>query len=140
MNRTLKETILYYRKKQEESRELFTLCPYPSEICDGTGYCKCLTNKSHDGCLVERDRYKQVADWLEELLEHKNSRGEWTLYGRNYKCSKCGELIPWASKYCPNCGVKMSEPFDAYDSAELSHNCIGYVEFGKHFKDMEERK
>ena len=40
-------------------------------------------------------------------------RGRWTENvpprDKRPRCSVCGELNPWKSNYCPNCGAKMEE-------------------------------
>ena len=47
---TIDEAIAHAREVAEEQRELFRLCPYPSQECNGADICKCLKNK-HDGCI-----------------------------------------------------------------------------------------
>lgn len=68
MAMTIDEAIEHAREEAEEQRELFGLCPYPSQECNGTEICKCLKNK-HDGCIKCAKEYEQLAEWLEELKE-----------------------------------------------------------------------
>ena len=63
--------------------------------------------------------YELLADVLEAEEEQEPKTGHWiadvdkwgdvvtTVNG--YKCSECGEFNDDKDKYCPNCGVKMSE-------------------------------
>ena len=63
---SIDEAIAHVRKVAEEQRELFRLCPYPSQECNGADICKCLKNK-HDGCIKCAKEHEQLAEWLEEL-------------------------------------------------------------------------
>lgn len=63
---SIDEAIAHAREVAEEQRELFRLCPYPSQECNGADICKCLKNK-HDGCLKCAEEHEQLAEWLEEL-------------------------------------------------------------------------
>ena len=63
---SIDEAIAHARKVAEEQRELFRLCPYPSQECNGADICKCLKNK-HDGCIKCAKEHEQLAEWLEEL-------------------------------------------------------------------------
>ena len=67
---TLNEAIAHARKVAEEQRELFRLCPYPSQECNGADICKCLKNK-HDGCIKCAKEHEQLAEWLEELKAYR---------------------------------------------------------------------
>lgn len=62
---------------------------------------------------------KQIADWLTELKERRESdvkRGKWLEiagYGgwgeTIYQCSEC-KITEWVkSNFCPNCGAKVKE-------------------------------
>ena len=63
---SIDEAIAHAREVAEEQRELFRLCPYPSQECNGADICKCLKNK-HDGCIKCAEEHEQLAEWLEEL-------------------------------------------------------------------------
>ena len=63
---SIDEAIEHAREVAEEQRELFRLCPYPSQECNGADICKCLKNK-HDGCIKCAKEHEQLAEWLEEL-------------------------------------------------------------------------
>ena len=63
---SIDEAIEHAREVAEEQRELFRLCPYPSQECNGADICKCLKNK-HDGCIKCAEEHEQLAEWLEEL-------------------------------------------------------------------------
>ena len=65
---SIDEAIEHAREVAEEQRELFRLCPYPSQECNGADICKCLKNK-HDGCIKCAEEHEQLAEWLEELKE-----------------------------------------------------------------------
>ena len=63
---SIDEAIEHAREVAEEQRELFRLCPYPSQECNGADICKCLKNK-HDGCIKCAEEHEQLSEWLEEL-------------------------------------------------------------------------
>lgn len=65
---SIDEAIAHAREVAEEQRELFRLCPYPSQECNGADICKCLKNK-HDGCIKCAEEHEQLAEWLEELKQ-----------------------------------------------------------------------
>ena len=67
---SIDEAIAHAREVAEEQRELFRLCPYPSQECNGADICKCLKNK-HDGCLKCAEEHEQLAEWLEELKAYR---------------------------------------------------------------------
>ena len=67
---TIDEAIAHAREVAEEQRELFRLCPYPSQECNGADICKCLKNK-HDGCIKCAEEHEQLAEWLEELKAYR---------------------------------------------------------------------
>ena len=67
---TIDEAIEHAREVAEEQRELFRLCPYPSQECNGADICKCLKNK-HDGCIKCAEEHEQLAEWLEELKAYR---------------------------------------------------------------------
>ena len=69
---TIDEAIAHAREVAEEQRELFRLCPYPSQECKGADICKCLKNK-HDGCIKCAKEHEQLAEWLEELKMYRES-------------------------------------------------------------------
>ena len=69
---SIDEAISRARKVAEEQRELFSLCLYPSQECNGSDICKCLKNK-HDGCLKCAEEHEQLANWLEELKAFKEN-------------------------------------------------------------------
>ena len=68
---SIDEAIIRERKVAEEQRELFSLCLYPSQECNGDDICKCLKNK-HDGCLKCAEEHEQIAKWLEELKDYQD--------------------------------------------------------------------
>ena len=65
------------------------------------------------------NQHKQLADWLKELKERRESdvkRGHWigkTEYGgwgeTYYQCSECETMEYAESNYCPNCGADLRE-------------------------------
>ena len=67
---SIDEAIEHAREVAEEQRELFRLCPYPSQECNGADICKCLKNK-HDGCIKCAKEHEQLAEWLEELKAYR---------------------------------------------------------------------
>ena len=67
---SIDEAIEHAREVAEEQRELFRLCPYPSQECNGADICKCLKNK-HDGCIKCGEEHEQLAEWLEELKAYR---------------------------------------------------------------------
>ena len=67
---SIDEAIAHARKVAEEQRELFRLCPYPSQECNGADICKCLKNK-HDGCIKCAEEHEQLVEWLEELKAYR---------------------------------------------------------------------
>ena len=72
---SIDEAIIRERKVAEEQRELFRLCPYPSQECNGADICKCLKNK-HDGCIKCAEEHEQLAEWLEKLKEMRKNQGQ----------------------------------------------------------------
>ena len=68
---TIDEVIERERQAAEEQRELFRLCPYPSQECNGADICKCLKNK-HNGCIKYAEEHEQIAKWLEELKDYQD--------------------------------------------------------------------
>ena len=68
---SIDEAIAHSRKVAEEQRELFSLCLYPSQECNGADICKCFKNK-HDGCLKCAEEHEQIAKWLEELKDYQD--------------------------------------------------------------------
>ena len=69
---SIDEAIEHAREVAEEQRELFRLCPYPSQECNGADICKCLKNK-HDGCIKCAKEHEQLAEWLEELKAYNKA-------------------------------------------------------------------
>ena len=67
---SINEAIEHAREVAEEQRELFRLCPYSSQECNGADICKCLKNK-HDGCIKCAEEHEQLAEWLEELKAYR---------------------------------------------------------------------
>ena len=67
---SIDEAIEHAREVAEEQRELFRLCPYPSQECNGADICKCLKSK-HDGCIKCAEEHEQLAEWLEELKAYR---------------------------------------------------------------------
>ena len=68
---TIDEAIRRAMEVSEEQRELFRLCLYPSQECNGIDICKCLKNK-HDGCIKCAEEHEQIAKWLEELKDYQD--------------------------------------------------------------------
>ena len=68
---SIDEAIAHAREVAEEQKELFRLCPYPSQECNGADICKCLKNK-HDGCIKCAEEHEQLAEWLEELKDYRD--------------------------------------------------------------------
>ena len=76
---SIDEAIAHARKVAEEQRELFRLCPYPSQECNGADICKCLKNK-HDGCIKCAKEHEQLAEWLEELKAYREKKCDKSVY------------------------------------------------------------
>lgn len=63
------------------------------------------------------DRYRIKADnqrkAIKDLLKEKRKKAYWIYSGDNtfnyYRCSNCGNDSEYATKYCCDCGFKMSE-------------------------------
>ena len=82
---TIDEAIAHAREVAEEQRELFRLCPYPSQECNGADICKCLKNK-HDGCIKCAEEHEQLAEWLEELKALREEKSEFLILAKdNYE-------------------------------------------------------
>ena len=82
---SIDEAIAYAREVAEEQRELFRLCPYPSQECNGADICKCLKNK-HDGCIKCAEEHEQLAEWLEELKALREEKSEFLILAKdNYE-------------------------------------------------------
>ena len=80
-----------------------------------------------DVCEECQREHKQLAEWLERLAAYEAAdvapvrHGRWIMWGGKLHCPNCEDLAPlkrgWedgcttyeytASRYCPNCGVKM---------------------------------
>ena len=76
---SIDEAIEHAREVAEEQRELFRLCPYPSQECNGADICKCLKNK-HDGCIKCAEEHEQLASWLEELKAYREKKCDKSVY------------------------------------------------------------
>ena len=76
---SIDEAIIHAREAAEEQRELFRLCPYPSQECNGADICKCLKNK-HDGCIKCAEEHEQLASWLEELKAYREKKCDKSVY------------------------------------------------------------
>ena len=76
---SIDEAIEHAREVAEEQRELFRLCPYPSQECNGADICKCLKNK-HDGCIKCAEEHEQLAEWLEELKAYREKKCDKSVY------------------------------------------------------------
>ena len=97
---TIDEAIAHAREVAEEQRELFRLCPYPSQECNGADICKCLKNK-HDGCIKCAKEHEQLAEWLEELkMYRESSYGELYSMVYNKAIDDCKELTFREVVYC----------------------------------------
>ena len=79
---SIDEAIAHAREVAEEQRELFRLCPYPSQECNGADICKCLKNK-HDGCIKCAEEHEQLAEWLEELKALREEKSEFQIYAKD---------------------------------------------------------
>ena len=84
---TIDEAIAHAREVAEEQRELFRLCPYPSQECNGADICKCLKNK-HDGCIKCAEEHEQLAEWLEELKAYREKKCNKSVYLANKSVDK----------------------------------------------------
>lgn len=79
---SIDEAIAHAREVAEEQRELFRLCPYPSQECNGADICKCLKNK-HDGCIKCAEEHEQLAEWLEELKALREEKSEFQIMAKD---------------------------------------------------------
>ena len=123
---SIDEAIAHAREVAEEQRELFRLCPYPSQECNGADICKCLKNK-HDGCLKCAEEHEQLAEWLEELKaykaigtveEYKNAiDGRTEEYDEEYNEDIIYEMN------CPKCNYDMFEIYDKVCKGGKSKYC-----------------
>ena len=68
---TLEEAIKHSEEVVEENEKEFSLCPYPSQDCNGTQDCRCLENGEGKGCLKCAAEHRQLAAWLRELAERR---------------------------------------------------------------------
>lgn len=64
---TIDEAITHCEEVAKEQRELFSLCPIPSEMCDPTDYCASLKDGKSKGCIKCAEEHEQLAKWLKEL-------------------------------------------------------------------------
>ena len=51
---------------------------------------------------------RQITDLIQEAGFVKQSEGEWLECGWDYVCSECKEYSEYKTRFCPNCGAKMS--------------------------------
>ena len=79
---SIDEAIEHAREVAEEQRELFRLCPYPSQECNGADICKCLKNK-HDGCIKCAEEHEQLASWLEELKALREEKSDFQIMAKD---------------------------------------------------------
>ena len=79
---SIDEAIEHAREVAEEQRELFRLCPYPSQECNGADICKCLKNK-HDGCIKCAEEHEQLAEWLEELKALREEKSDFLILSKD---------------------------------------------------------
>ena len=79
---SIDEAIEHAREVAEEQRELFRLCPYPSQECNGADICKCLKNK-HDGCIKCAEEHEQLAEWLEELKALREEKSDFQIMAKD---------------------------------------------------------
>ena len=64
---TIDEAIKHAEEVAKEQRELFSLCPIPSDMCDPNKDCASLENGKNKGCLRCAEEHEQLAEWLKEL-------------------------------------------------------------------------
>ena len=64
---TLSEAIKNAEEMAEDKEKVFRLCPYPSEMCNGSHDCRCLKNGAGKGCLKCAAEHRQLVEWLREL-------------------------------------------------------------------------
>lgn len=69
---TIDKAIKHCLEVAEEQSRLYSLCPCP---CDGTKNCMSLKNGKDMGCTKCAAEHRQLAEWLTELKELKNSTG-----------------------------------------------------------------
>lgn len=54
----------------------------------------------------------EVQDIIEDAPTAYPKKGKWKhISDLNFMCSECGWIEKW-SRYCPNCGARMEEPYD----------------------------
>lgn len=64
---TLDEAINHAEEVSKEQRELYRLCPIPSDMCDPNKDCASLKNGKNRGCIKCAKEHEQLAEWLKQL-------------------------------------------------------------------------
>jgi hypothetical protein len=76
---TLDEAIKHSEEVAKEERELFSLCPIPSKMCNPHKNCGILGNDGEGrGCLKCAEEHEQLAKWLKQLQDVEKIVGEWS--------------------------------------------------------------
>lgn len=107
---TLESAIKHCEDVAEEKEKDFSLCPYPSQECNGSQDCRCLKNGSGKGCLKCAKEHRQLAEWLIEL-----KRAD-TLLKATYDL-----LNKQLGNYCV---LNLIAETVYYDGAECDGNCL----------------
>jgi len=68
---TLDEAIKHEEEVAKEQRELFSLCPVPSDMCDPSKDCVSLKNGKNKGCLKCAEEHRQLAEFLKDYKRLK---------------------------------------------------------------------
>ena len=119
---SIDEAIEHAREVAEEQRELFRLCPYPSQECNGADICKCLKNK-HDGCIKCAKEHEQLAEWLEELKAYR-------AIGTVEECKNSVLDIQKAYNKAIDDFVNLAKEHDfKHDKKDITNCVIGFIEF-----------
>lgn len=110
-------------KKEEAIRIL--------QHCEAENYCQHYIETRHcDGCNRREALDMSIGALSEPNKSTNRPTGEWINKGEYAECSICGahsgrrfnggELIPFKTKFCHNCGAEMKIPLYVYASWDRS--------------------
>lgn len=95
---TLDEAIKHAEEVAKEQRELFSLCPIPSDSCDPNKDCASLKNGKNKGCIKCAKEHEQLAEWLKELKRYHQAKDGLL---EDMKALNCG--FPFGLDYLISC-------------------------------------
>ena len=85
---------------------------------DGSFLCIVYTKENiKDPDIYEVVELAESGEWIKQEWPMSDYSGKISKI-RIYTCSQCGEAVDYASKYCPNCGIKMSSKVVKRDKNE----------------------